>query len=96
MAMEAPHMLRERLAMTPIREAAEECARARFAEPQRAAVDKFESIITRAVEAETDRCATIAKECHVIDARMLPEHERIWNEAVDGVIDAISARSSDD
>ena len=86
--------------MTTIREAAEEIAAStgrRSGERDFVwLADIAEDTLTRAVEAETERCVTVAKECHVIDARMLPEHERIWNEAVDGVIDAIRARSSDD
>ena len=86
--------------MTTIREAAEEIAAStgrRSSERDFVwLADIAEDTLTRAVEAETERCVTVAKECHVIDARMLPEHERIWNEAVDGVIDAIRARSSDD
>ena len=82
--------------MTTTREAAEECWRVALTGYAPPAVSQIEAIITRCVEAETDRCVTVAKECHVVDARMLPEHERIWNEAVDGVIDAIRARSSDE
>ena len=79
--------------MTPIREAAEECARARFAEPQRAAVDKFESIITRCVEAENEACAMVADNyanlAHVKGMHVQYDTARF-------LATAIRARSSDD